>query len=514
MKLLLPKNFYFIFLIVTLISCQNNDKKEQFVFMQDIQEWILPEYSLKSRHIRNEIEQLAQSEPKMYADSFTKRYYTEKGRFIWITRHGIGENADTLLAYLSNVEEDGLTPSSFFVSKIKKDLQKLRSRENGKEDVNKLMGRLEFQLTKAFLRYAAGQRYGYTQPSHILINIESEKSYPEDSQRHHFGIRIETATDSFYIHALSQTRPKVMGSFLREIQPRIPLYRILKQDYLTAIKNENEERARLARINMERARWRYPRPQGKYIWVNLAGFELTAVNEEKDTTLKMLICGGAIAHKSPLLISKITKLELNPYWVIPPSIIRHEIAPLHAGDTAYYARHRYIITDKRTGGNVNPASLSSTQLKSGHYVVKQQNGSGNSLGRIIFRFPNDFSVYLHDTNTPSAFRLKTRAVSHGCIRLEKPLDLAFFIMEDLDSIQQDRIRMEIGKTPQTQWGKKYRADNPQTGRQPKHRTYPVESGFSVFLDYQTLYPNREGVLEEHPDNYQYDTIIERVLDSF
>ena len=107
MKLLLPKNFYFIFLIVTLISCQNNDKKEQFVFMQDIQEWILPEYSLKSRHIRNEIEQLAQSEPKMYADSFTKRYYTEKGRFIWITRHGIGENADTLLAYLSNVEEDG-----------------------------------------------------------------------------------------------------------------------------------------------------------------------------------------------------------------------------------------------------------------------------------------------------------------------------------------------------------------------------------------------------------------------
>ena len=115
---------------------------------------------------------------------------------------------------------------------------------------------------------------------------------------------------------------------------------------------------------------------------------------------------------------------------------------------------------------------------------------------------------------PSAFRLATRAVSHGCIRLEKPLDLAFFIMEDLDSIQQDRIRLEIGKAPVTQWGKRYRAQNPQTEEKPKHKFYPVESGFSVFLDYYTLYPNRGGILEEHPDNYQYDTVLEKALKRF
>ena len=62
---------------------------------------------------------------------------------------------------------------------------------------------------------------------------------------------------------------------------------------------------------------------------------------------------------------------------------------------------------------------------------------------------------------PSAFRQATRAVSHGCIRLEKPLELAFFVMENLDSIQQDRIRMEVGKAPLTQWGKRYREENPQ-----------------------------------------------------
>jgi len=515
MKLLYPKPFLLIFfLIVTLISCQENGKQEQFVFMQDIQEWILPEYSLKSRHIRNEIERLTLGEPKMYADIFTRRYYTEKGRFIWITRHGIGKNADTLLAYLSNVEKDGLKLSSFLVSKIEKNLQELRDREQSKEDVNKLMGQLEFQLTKAFLRYAAGQRYGYTQPSHILNNIESEKSYPEASQRHHFGISIEAATDSFYLHALHEAQTENFGNFLNELQPKVSLFKTLKQDYLTAKDNKNEERARLARINMERARWRYPRPQGKYIWVNLAGFELTAVNEEKDSILKMRICGGAIAHKSPLLVSKITKLELNPYWNIPPSIIRHEIAPLHTGDTTYFARHHYTIIDKRTRNTVNPSSLSASQLNSGQYVIRQENGGGNSLGRIIFRFPNDFSVYLHDTNTPSAFRLATRAVSHGCIRLEKPLDLAFFVMEDADSIMQDKIRMQIGKKPLTQWGKKFREDNPQTEERPKNKVYPIDTNFFVFLDYYTLYPNTEGILEEHPDNYHYDTIIEKALDSF
>lgn len=508
------KYLLFIFFIVFFSSCQKNGKQEQFVFMQDIQDWVLPEYSLKSKYIRNQISQLAQGKNAMYADAFTNKYYKEKGHFIWITRHGVSENADTLISYLKNIAEEGLSSGIFQLPEIENVLKEVQDRTDSKEDVNKLMGQLEFLLTKALLRYAAGQRYGYTLPSHLLNNIESEKTYPEASQRYHFGIRIEAATDSFYRHAIQETLAGNMGSFFREIQPQIPLYKTLKHDYLIAQKDGNVERARLARINMERARWRYPRPQGNYIWVNLAGFQLTAVNEKKDSTLSMRICGGSIAHKSPLLISKLTKLELNPYWVIPPSIIRHEIAPLHTGDTAYFSKHRYSIIDKKTRQNISPSVLSASQLNSGQYVIRQENGGGNSLGRIIFRFPNDFSVYLHDTNTPSAFRLATRAVSHGCIRLERPLDLAFFVMENTDSIQQDKIRMQVGKAPLTKWGKKYKAENPQVEERPKNKVYPIESNFSVFLDYYTLYPNLEGILEEHPDNYHYDTIIEKALDGF
>ena len=511
---LFTKYLFPIFFIAMLISCQQNGKQGQFVFMKDIQEWILPKYSLKSRHIRNQIDLLTQKETTMYADAYTNKYYKEKGTFIWITRHGIDEKADTLISYLKSMEDEGFKPSSFRVTEIEKDLHKLRNRENDKEDINKLMGRLEFHLTQSFLRYAAGQRYGYVLPSYLFNNIESEKSLPEAAQRHHFGIPTETATDSFYLHAIQEARKGNLTSFFGQIQPTIPLYKKLKQEYLLTKKNGNKDRARLARINLERARWRYQRPQGKYIWVNLAGFQLTAVNEETDSVLSMRVCGGAVAHKSPLLVSKITKLELNPYWNIPPSIIRNEIAPLHSGDSAYFTKHRYNIIDKKTRQTVNPTTLSSSQLNSGQYLIRQENGGGNSLGRIIFRFPNNYSVYLHDTNTPSAFRLTTRAVSHGCIRLEKPLELAFFVMEDADSIQQDKIRMQIGKAPVTQWGKKYRAQNPPTGERPKNKIYPIESGFSVFLDYYTLYPNYDGTLEEHPDNYHYDAIIEKALDKF
>ena len=129
MKPLSPKHPILIFLIVLFVSCQENGKQQRVVLMQDIQDWILPEYSLKSRHIRNEIEQLTQEEPKMYADAFTKKYYAGRGHFVWITRHGVGDNADTLLSYLNKVDEEGLKPSSFFVSNIENDLHKLRNKE-------------------------------------------------------------------------------------------------------------------------------------------------------------------------------------------------------------------------------------------------------------------------------------------------------------------------------------------------------------------------------------------------
>ena len=126
-------------------------------------------------------------------------------------------------------------------------------------------------------------------------------------------------------------------------------------------------------------------------------------------------------------------MELNPYWNVPQSIIRKEIIPTYRRDTTYFTRNRMKVYDKN-GLQVNPHQVNWAKYagKGVPYTVKQDNKTGNSLGRIIFRFPNPHSVYLHDTPSRWAFTRNNRAVSHGCVRLQKALDFAFFLLKEPD----------------------------------------------------------------------------------
>ena len=137
---------------------------------------------------------------------------------------------------------------------------------------------------------------------------------------------------------------------------------------------------------------------------------------------------GALKTKTPLLSSRINLMQVNPEWVMPMSIVSGDVAR-HGGDSAYFARHRYYITDRKTGKRLSPKSVTAGMLNSGNYRVAQEGGAGNSLGRIIFRFPNNFSVFLHDTSSPGVFKRDNRGVSHGCVRVQRPFDLAVFMME-------------------------------------------------------------------------------------
>lgn len=502
------KSLAYSLAITTLASCSfENSKLSESLSMQDIKEWISPEYSIHSNKIRQEIANLSTTEKTtMYADAFTQEYYAQHHDFVWITRHGINEKADTLLSWLEDVEQHALKRNSFHVDEIHKDLTILRSKDLSGTDINQLLGRLEYRLTKTFLRYAAGQRYGYINPHYVFNHLLVDE---DTKYRQLYDIPSEAATDSFYNYALQQVDKEKLGAFLQEIQPKEKLYNTLQQEYKRAVSQGNNEKARLARINMERARWRYKRPSGKYVWVNLANFMLTAVDEKKDSALSMRICCGSPSHKSPMLVSEIKLLELNPYWSIPYSIIKKEIAPNHSGDSAYFERNRYRITDNQSGQQVNPASLTSAMLSSGRYSIRQDNGVGNSLGRMIFRFDNKFAVYLHDTNNPAAFNRTFRAVSHGCIRLQKPLDLAFFLMNEEDTKIQDKIRIAIDRAPVTEWGKNYLNSGAR-----KMSSYTYDPHIPVYINYYTMYPNPKGELEVHPDNYKYDEVLDNKLSQF
>ena len=235
-------------------------------------------------------------------------------------------------------------------------------------------------------------------------------------------------------------------------------------------------------VNMERARWQYALDKGKkYVVANVAAFMLQAINEETDSILEMRICVGSVKNKTPLLSSRIYYMELNPYWNVPQSIIRKEIIPTYRRDTTYFTRNRMKVYDNKTGLQVDPHSIKWAKYagKGVPYTVKQDNKTGNSLGRIIFRFPNPHSVYLHDTPSRWAFTRKNRAVSHGCVRLQKALDFSFFLLNKQDSLLEDRIRIAMDIKPVTEEGKKLPVS--AAYRELKH--YSLEKYIPLFIDY-------------------------------
>lgn len=254
-------------------------------------------------------------------------------------------------------------------------------------------------------------------------------------------------------------------------------------------------------INLERARWQYkPEKGSKYVIGNIAAFMLQAFNEEVDSILEMRICCGSVRNKTPLLYSKIYYMELNPYWNVPQNIIRKEIIPSYRRDTTYFTRNRMKVYDKN-GNRVNPHDIKWAKYTAGvPFTVKQDNKEGNSLGRIIFRFPNPYAVYLHDTPSRWAFNRSNRAVSHGCVRLEKALDFAFFLLEKPDELLEDRIRIAMDIAPKSDEGKKL--NRSEAYRELKH--YSLKEAIPLFLDYQTMYLAADGKLSYCEDIYKYD----------
>jgi|GEM_PF-263657 len=262
------------------------------------------------------------------------------------------------------------------------------------------------------------------------------------------------------------------------------------------------------RINLERARWQYAEEKGsKYVIANVAAYMLQAVNEETDSILEMRICCGTKRNKTPLLSSRINYVELNPYWNVPQSIIRREMIPAYRRDSAYFRKNRLRVYDSG-GSEVDPHQINWSDYRGGvPFTVKQDNKQGNSLGRIIFRFPNNFAVYLHDTPSKWAFMNTNRAVSHGCVRLEKPLDFALFLLKEPDEVLEDRIRVAMDIAPVSEKGKEV----VQKEGYKELKQHNLKEHIPLFLDYHTVYFSAVGELSYAEDPYDYDQPLLKAL---
>ena len=450
-------------------------------------------------------------------DIKTRKLYRKGTEPIWVNRYGIDSRADTLLKHLKDVGRWGFSEKAFYTQELENDIRRLRTLDfdNREHTINNVAARLEYRLTKAYLRYCTGQRFGYTDPFKSLNNLDLVNPDDTTSRRKNyrqlFDIPIERPDNRFYQAAVSVARGDSLAMFLNSVQPRDTELEELR----LRLANTSSGRQRwLLLCNMERRRWRRQfttdTGNGKKVVVNIPSFMLLAYSH--DSLMTMKVGCGSTKTKTPLLTSQLSRMDFNPLWNIPMSIIKNDVAK-HAGNAAYFDSHRYFIVERNTGKRIDPRHVTANMLKSGHYRVSQEGGEGNSLGRIIFRFDNKFSVYLHDTSSRHFFNQTTRSVSHGCIRVERPFDLAKYLLNDTtDQWDLDKMRITMGLDPATEKGQKYVSDTTKTRKLVHSRT--IEPKVPLYIIYQTLYKMPDGRWEQFGDIYGYDAIMKKQLMPF
>ncbi len=165
--------------------------------------------------------------------------------------------------------------------------------------------------------------------------------------------------------------------------------------------------------------------------MNIAAFELDVVDDEA-VVLTMRVVVGRPYNRTPVLSETMRYLVLNPYWHVPRSIAAEEMLPKIRRDPSYLARHkmRAFPTSSPDAPEVDPATVDWSAITPAHFPfwLRQDPGPLNALGRVKFMFLNKYHVYLHDTPARPLFEETQRDFSHGCIRIEHPIELAVYLL--------------------------------------------------------------------------------------
>jgi murein L,D-transpeptidase YcbB/YkuD len=202
-----------------------------------------------------------------------------------------------------------------------------------------------------------------------------------------------------------------------------------------------KHRVRQIELTLERWRWlptSFSRPP---IVVNIPEFRLYAVNDVFEAEFEMkVVVGKSYRHQTPVFRDDMTHVIFRPYWNVPLSIQRAELVPKISKDASYLVANGYEVVDRRgqvLAGEATPETIA--QLRSGTLTIRQKPGSMNALGLIKFMFPNEYNVYLHGTPAMALFSKSRRDFSHGCIRVEKPEELAAWVLRGISEWTPERI---------------------------------------------------------------------------
>jgi murein L,D-transpeptidase YcbB/YkuD len=247
------------------------------------------------------------------------------------------------------------------------------------------------------------------------------------------------------------------------------------------------------RVNLERARWvLHQRAEGDLVIVDVAGFEVRYLRD-RAVIWKTRAQVGQPYRQTPIFRSAIDEIVLNPTWTVPPGILGKDILPAVRRDPAYLENRGLRVID-RSGKPVNSASIDFTRYSGATFpfMIRQDPGPSNALGRVKIMFPNPYLVYLHDTPSQALFEREHRAFSSGCIRTERPLELVELLLANPERWSRAAIEAAVG------------TGTTRTIRLPK----PV----LVLMLYWTVDRDDQGAIVFKPDPYARDPKLLKALD--
>ncbi len=232
--------------------------------------------------------------------------------------------------------------------------------------------------------------------------------------------------------------------------------------------------------NMERWRWE-PNDLGDFhVEVNIPQFTVWIMKDGEPVHSTRVVVGRP-TNMTPVFSDEIEDIVVNPYWNVPPSIATNEIKPHLIANPGYLDSQNMEML---SGGKVvNASAIDWTTTNINNFHIRQKPGGANALGQIKFLFPNDQDIYLHDTPSKSLFARAYRAYSHGCVRVQNPMDFAGALLATNPDLSEDKLRAMFGD---------------------KEKWVPLKHHIPVHLMYFTLRVDADGTIRSYSDVYGHN----------
>jgi L,D-transpeptidase YcbB len=400
-------------------------------------------------------------------------YANRHGDGLWVTASGLKPEAKALAAELANAGNYALDASRFKVPKLADGALTATDTDS--------LADAEIMYSKAALLYARDARGGrIPDPSEQLTtNLDRRPQWIEPK---------------VVVEALANTHEP--DAYLRSLEPQHPQFEKLRQIYLTMLPKDGSNRlspaAKRIRANMEEWRWMWLDMGNFYVLNNVPEY-MQYVYKDGQVIRSEKIVAGLVDKQTTIFSRPLKFVVLRPAWRVPESIMVNELWPnlIRGGGMMTKYGLQIRTKDGRNVVDYRRVDWASTDIRK--YEVLQPPGAKSVLGHVKFSFPSQHTIFMHDTPDKWMFKPATRALSHGCLRVWKPMELAKMILKE-----------DKG------WGSEEVDDLDRSG--PLNNEIPITKEIPIHIVYFTTWVTDDGKLKTFPDVYGHEKRITQALD--